>query len=278
MPYDPAMPALRVLLAAAAGVGTSDLVRLFHRSQLLWGRTVAEEVLLEVGTWLHNRDLPLADANCVLDAGLEPGGDPAAAVAAVGELAGDCPCRGWTPNPSLPADRTVPLVNHLLRAGWVPKPLDVLHLSRVRLQPDPAPAGLTVLPTRAAYGPFRQLVEARSGPLAAELAVLRLDDPHLESMTALRAGVGVATVGIQGAGEVGTVRDLYVTPSDRGRGLGRLMLGRALDASGRSGHRHVLAGVPPGSTGLFAAAGFVAVGRWVQYVRPDDPGPTDPRA
>ncbi len=262
------MPPLPLpVFAAPPVVGPADLVRLFHRSQLIWSRGVAEEVAVDGGTWLHNRDLqPLPTANCVLDAALDPGQPVEAWVRRLEAATAGCPVRGWTLNPSLPAERTAALADHLARGGRQATTLDVLHLARQR--PAPAAAdGLTVLPTRAALGPFRRLMVDLHGPgPAADAAELHLDDPHLDAYLALRDGVAVATVGLLNAGDVGSVRDLYVAPPERGRGTGRTMLARALEAAGRSGHRHVLAGVPPAATGLFAAAGFRVVGQWVQYV------------
>ena len=108
-----------------------------------------------------------------------------------------------------------------------------------------------------------------SDPAARDAAMLHLDDPHVDAWLALRAGRPVAAVSLLNDGDVGCVRDLYVTPAARGRGIGRLLLDRALESAARSGHRHVLAGVAPGGTGLFAAAGFEPVGRWVRYERAD---------
>ena len=261
------------VLAGARTVGPADLVRLFHRAQLQRARALAREMALDGGTWLCNPDLqPLADANCVLDAAVDPGGDVAEWVARVDALTVENPVRGWTVNPSLPPDRTAPLTDHLARAGWEPRSLDVLHLGRLRTRADLRPAvGLTVIPARAAYGPFRRLMDDRfADHVRAEAAVLALDDPHVDALLALRGGVPVAAVALLGDGEVGTVTDLYVSPTERGWGTGRLLLDRALEASGRSGHKHVLAGVEPGATRLFTAVGFEAVGQWVQYVRRAD--------
>ena len=252
-------------LPVSAAPPTADLVRLFHRAQLQRARAVAEEVAIDGGTWLHNRDLqPLGDANCVLDAAVDPGQTAVALVAEVNRLSADCPVRRWTLNPSLPADRTRPLAEHLTRSGWVPNPLDVLHLSRLTGTPRPA-GDLTVIPARAAYGPFRRLMDDRYGDARATAAVQSLDDPHLDAWLALRDGTAVAVVSLLNDGEAGTVTDLYVSPPQRGRGVGGAMLGRALESAGRSGHRHVLAGAAAG--GLFAAVGFRVVGQWVRYER-----------
>ena len=267
--YDRVMPPLTIL-PAAASVGPSDLVRLFHRAQLQRSRAVAEEVHVDAGTWLRNRELqPLPIANCLLDAALEPGGDPAPVVAEVTAAAGDCPVRGWTLNPSLPVDRTAPLADELARAGWVPRSSAVLRLRQLSsIDPRP-PAGVTVVPARAAYGPVRRLSADRFATAAeVEAAVLALDDPHLDGWVALRDGRAVATVGLLTDGEVGTVTDLYVTPAERGRGVGRHLLRRALETGGRAGHRHVLAGAAPGAAGVLTGVGFEPVGTWVQFVQP----------
>ncbi len=258
------------VLAAAPTVGPADLVRLFHRSQLLWGRGVAEEAVLDGGTWLHNADLqPSAEASCLLDAALDPRQTPADWFDRLTAATAGSPVRGCTPNPSLPSERTAPLVDYLLAAAWATTTLDVLHLRRTR-PAAAAPTGLTVIPARAALARFARLLSGRPDE---SLAERHLDDPHVDAWLALRDGVAVASVALLNAGDVGTVRDLYVAPPERGRGTGRLLLDRALESAARSGHRHVLAGVPPRATGLFAAAGFVVVGQWVQYVRPPVPPP-----
>ena len=263
------MPPLTVLPAAPPA---ADPVRLFDRVQLQRSRAVAEEVRLDGGTWLHNVALqPLAVANCVLDAAVDAGGDPAAVVAEVEAASAGCPVQGWTLNPSLPADRTAPLAGHLGGLGRVPDPVYVLLLRQLSINSRPPPE-LTVIPARAAYGPLRRLLDERfagdpQGALKVEAAELALDDSHLDGWVAMRGGAAVGLVHLLNDGETGAVTDLYVTPAQRRGGIGRHLLWRALEAGGRAGHRHVVAGVRPGGTGLFAAAGFAAAGRWVQYVR-----------
>ena len=203
----------------------------------------------------------------MLDATVEPGRDPADLVAEVDALAVNCPVQGWTVNPSSPADRTGPLIEHLTRTGWTPTAVDVMHLRQLRTSLDPtAPAGLTVVPVRAAYGPFRQMTAARTTTsMAVDVAELRFDDAHLDGWVAIESGRAIATVAMLTDGDVATVTDLYVAPPHRGRGVGRLMLARALEVGGRAGHRHVLAAGP---ADVLTSVGFETVGRWVQYVRP----------
>jgi GNAT superfamily N-acetyltransferase len=273
-PYDRAMSRspLRVLPSTPAA-GPADWVRLFCRAQLQLARAVGEEQLLDGLTWIHSRDFqPRPEANCVLDAAVDPGGDPAVLLAEADAAAGDCPVRRWTLNPSLPPDRTVPLAEHLTRSGWTANPLDVLRLSRHRTPTATHHPSLTVIPARAAFGPFRALMAGRFDDAAAvDVAMLQVDDPHVDAWVALQDGAAVASVGLLNDGETGTVIDVFVAPPHRATGIGRHLLARTLDAAARTGHRHVLAGVRRGSTGLFTAMGFDPVGQWTAYERAGDP-------
>ena len=263
----PTMARLPVLSAPTAN-DPAGLTRLFHRAQLQLARAVADEEPTDGGTRLRNPDLrPLPIAHCVLDAALDPGETPAAFVGRIDTDADD-PVRGWTLNPSVSPDRTGPLSDHLLATGWRAVTRDVLHLTRWRGEPADTPTGWTVLPTRAAYGPFARLAAERfATEVEADAAVRQWDDPHLDGWVALRSGVAVAAVSLLNDGETGTVADLYVAPAERGRGWGRRLLARSVEAGGRAGHRRLLTGVPVNSTALFATAGFTPVGRWTQYVR-----------
>jgi GNAT superfamily N-acetyltransferase len=256
------------VLAAPPTAGPDDLVRRFHRARHQQARILGDETVVDGGTWIHNPDLqPLPDANCVLDAAVDPGSTAVELVTVVAHLSANCPVRAWTLNPSLPADRTQPLADHLAHHGWVPHVWDVLHLPRLITATIAAVGGVTVIPARAAYGPLRQLWDGRFGDARVDAALMSLDDPHLDGWVALRNGNAVAAVSMLNDGETGIVTDLYVSPGERRQGLGRMMLGRALEASGRSGHRHVLAGVRSGEAGLFPVVGFRPVGRWVRFER-----------
>ena len=253
------MPPLPVLPPAR-----SDPLRLFHRAMLQRSRAVAaDEVTLTGGTWLRNPALPLPAANCVLDASIDPGGDPAAVVAQAADA--HCPVRGWTLNPSLSPDRTAPLAEYLLRTGWHPAPLHVLRLDRLTAGERTLAADVTIVPTRSAYGPFRRLMADRfATAVEAEAAELLLDDAHVDAWVALRAGRPVAAVSLLNDGQTGTITDLYAAAAHAD--LAGPMLRRAAEAAGRAGHALLLAAAA--DVAAYAAVGFTPVGQWVQYVRP----------
>src|SRR5688572_7350361 len=112
---------LPVLPSTPSGSASpSDLVRLFHRTELHWTRHLGEESTLEIGTAFTNAELPsVYNANRILDASV-PEGSTAEQV--MEEAAAHYRDRG-TPlgqillNPAVPDERTKPLADYLLAAG-----------------------------------------------------------------------------------------------------------------------------------------------------------------
>ena len=71
-------------------------------------------------------------------------------------------------------------------------------------------------------------------------------------------------------GQVGAIRQLCVTEAHRDRGLGALLLERALESCARSLFRHVIAGEyssTPDADRLLSRAGFGLIGQLHWMVR-----------
>jgi ribosomal protein S18 acetylase RimI-like enzyme len=262
------------ILQPHAAATPEDLVRLFHRTELHWVRHLGEEAQLDAGTAFTNPQLPKVwDANNVIDAAVPPGASPEAAVEEVERhFAGaGTRCRQWVMNPSAPAARAAPLVEHLAARGWVAGPMDIMHLSGPAAPPAET-AGLTIIPARASFRHFRALAEesaAESGePQLADASMLHLDDPHWDVSIALRDGRAVARAGVLAVGEVGRIDQLFVAPDARRRGIGRTMMTRVLEVCARALFKHVMLSVAPDdrvAIDLYTRFGFRRVGRLVAY-------------
>ncbi len=242
---------------------TADLVRLLHRSQLDWCRAVGEETTLDCGTLICNPDLPtIAEANCIVNARIIPGTTAAKVVESVG-----ADCRRWSLNPSVTAEQTSPLADHLVQTGWLPITSDIFLLRKQRPLPT-APTGLTIIPARAGFAQYRQLLEqSNTNGQAIEAAMLHLDDSHFDALLAIIDRQPVASIGVLASGDVGTIHQWFVAENFRRRGIGRLMLDRALEICIRASFRHVMAVAPAVSAAaiLLQSTGFEKVGEWVVY-------------
>jgi ribosomal protein S18 acetylase RimI-like enzyme len=98
-----------------------------------------------------------------------------------------------------------------------------------------------------------------------------LDDPHWDALLALREGTAVAAVGVLAVGDVGTIDELYVAKDHRRQGIGRTMMGRALEICARSLFRNVMLSVPPENEAaqvLYRGLGFRKVGEVMSYRSP----------
>lgn len=266
------------VLSPHAAATPQDLVRHFHRSELLWTRHLAEETALDAGTAFHNAELSRVwDANRMLDAAVPEGQSVQSVLDEVKAHFADLGlrCAQWTLNPSAPEHRTAPLAAHLQSEGWTRRVLDIMHLTTIRLGPLPQTPELTIIPARASFRHARQLAEDSTArwtePQVAEARMLHLDDPHYDAWIALSEGAPVAQVGVLAAGEVGRIEDLYVVPSHRRRGLGRIMMDRAMEICARSLFKHVLLSVDPGNDAakaLYESLGFRRVGEFVTFIAP----------
>jgi GNAT superfamily N-acetyltransferase len=130
-------------------------------------------------------------------------------------------------------------------------------------------ADLTIIPSRASYRHYRQLMQER-GPGGADIALAHLDDPHVDSLLALRAGQPLGCISVLSSGEIGTLQDWYVAHDHRRTGIGRLLLDRALEICARGLLRHVMLAVGSSSDAagrICAARGFVSIGNAVRFSR-----------
>jgi GNAT superfamily N-acetyltransferase len=252
----------------------ADLIRLFHQSQLEWSRHLGEEIELDFGRWISNPILPTVDdANCLLDAFIVPGMTAAEVISQMDDRSQQH-WRCCTLNPSMTPDRTGELVAALLAQGWTMQTTDILYRTRAIARALPAINDLTLIPARASFRHYRQLMQQRALTDAGaepDAAMLHLDDSHLDALLALQAGNPVGCISVLTTGEVGTVREWYVTPEHRNHGLGRLLLDRAMEICSRSVLRHVMIALPPSAQAahrLCQTAGFQVIGQTSTLHRP----------
>ncbi len=267
------LPILHVSSAATP----ADIVRLFHQTERDYVRQTSEETALDFGTAFHNASLPrVYDANCILDAALSDELSPADTLAQAQEhfAQAGAPLWRWVMNPSSASDRTEPLVQHLLANAYQKQTADVMRLASNPPTPRSAPGDLKIIPSRASFRHARALAEEASTrwnePQLADAAMQRLDDPHWDSLIALRDGRAVAHVAVLAVGEVGRIDDVFVAEGFRRQGIGRTMLDRALEICARSLFKHVLLcvahdNVPAQS--LYSSLNFKKIGEIVSYNR-----------
>jgi GNAT superfamily N-acetyltransferase len=256
----------------------ADLVRLFHRTSVMWVTHLADGESLDAGTAYANPDLPhVLEANTLRDAALHEGLSPADALALVEAHFTQLRtrCAVWVMNPSAPPARTQPLIDHLLAGGYQRQSDDILYLRKVALQAVSARPDLKVIPARASYRHVELLArEAHAGPHAdqhVEAALRHLDDPHYDALLALQGDQPVASLGVLSVGELAQIQQVYVTPSYRRQGLGRLMLNRGLEICARSLSRHIFVLVSPqdGPTrSLVTCFGFTRIAPFETYHAP----------
>ena len=239
-----------------------QLVRLFHQSQLEWARHMGEETELDFGRWIPA-------ANCLLDAFL-PKIKACDVMAEMEERSrqGGSEWNCCSLNPSLPGEQTAPLAEALLAAGWVARPLNILHRNQRKpgARCDTAD-DLKIIPARASYRHYRQLMDDRA-LTDVDAAVLHLDDSHLDVLLALKEGDAVGSIGVLTSGEVGTVREWYVTPGERHQGVGGQLLDRALEIALRGMLKHLMIGLPDSTSSasrICRSAGFEIIGKWPSF-------------
>ena len=250
------MTPLTVLKTSSAS-SPEQLVRLFHQSQLEWARHLGEETELDFGRWIDG-------PNCLLDAFPLPG-------MKASDLIGEMASRSWegcSLNPSAAKEQTAPLVDALLTAAWTACPLNILYRNqKTDLAANQAIDGLKIIPARASYRHYRQLMEDRDSTNT-DTAMSHLDDSHFDVLLALKDGNAIGSIGVLTSGEVGTIREWYVTPPQRHSGVGRLLLTRALEIAARGMLRHVMIGLPDSTDpaqGLCQTAGFQIIGQWASF-------------
>jgi ribosomal protein S18 acetylase RimI-like enzyme len=188
-------------------------------------------------------------------------------------------CAYWILNPSADAAQTRPLAEHLLAAGHGARVDDILHLRQAPREPVAAAvAGLKVIPARASYRHARALAEERArerwkkaADQLVEADLRDIDDPHTDTLLALRGDRAVATISVLAVGDLGRIENVYVAGEFRRQGIGRTMLARALEVCARSIFRHVFILVDPANApavSLYRSFGFDAVGQLTSYCAP----------
>jgi len=269
--------ALRVLTGREA-VGVDGLVRMYYRTEQTWVEHLAEGEAMEAGTAVICPELAeIWDANHVRDAALPPGIGAAEAVAGVEQLFArrGLTCGYWMMNPAAAEEAVRPLVEELGRLGYRRDVDEIYYLRKASGEAGMADVpGVRVIPARAAYRQARELAAQRARDYGrgeaqvVEAYVRHLDDPHYDALLALEGDRPVAALGVLAVGEVARIEGVYVAPSARGRGVGRMMMSRGLEICGRAVFRHVLLGVAADNGAakrLYERAGFVKIGEAVRY-------------
>lgn len=266
------------ILKTSAVASADSLVRYFHQTESQWTQHVSENTLLDFGVAHVNSKLPrVYYANRLMDVSLPAGLAPADAYAftqshfaAIGSA-----CWQWMMNPSSPAAQTAPMAEYLLGRGYLARSHDIMHLPRVNSLSASNDPSLKIIPARASFKHSEAIhLEASrrwNEPQLAEAAMLHLDDPHYDAQLALKHGRPVAFAGVLAAGEIGRIDEVYVSESDRRRGLGAAILSRVLESCARSLFKHVLLCVAPDNSAaisLYSKFGFRKVGQMSTYQKP----------
>jgi ribosomal protein S18 acetylase RimI-like enzyme len=267
---------LNVLRAVAAATA-DDLLRLFLQTGQRRAGELAEGETLEIGVAYASAEFTeLPEANMIWDACLPEGlsASEAVAMADAHFLANGSRCGGWLINPSIAAMAAAPFADYLVGVGFQATRSVVMRLEAAAAE-STAPPDIRVIPARASFRHARALAEGLGFSSAAiEAELRRLDDPHWDRLLALSDGEVIGGVGVLAVGEIGRIDDLQVLPAHRGRGIGAMLLSRAIEICRRSQFRHVLAGVDENNVAaiaFFKSAGFVATTAAERFLRRGKP-------
>src|SRR5438132_3380119 len=223
----------------------TDLLRYYGRAELHWTRHVAEETTLDAGVAFTNPELPrVFEANRMFDVALPDGTTPQQAFDEAEQhfATAGTRCWSWNMNPAAEPSRTDAMAAFLLARGYARRANDVMILKGFPTEPLREVANLTIIPARASFRHSRTIAEEIAAdwkaPELADAFMLHLDDPHTDSLLALRGGVAAAFLAVLAAGETGIIAHLHVAAAFRGQGMGRTMMSRALEICARSLFKH----------------------------------------
>ena len=266
------------ILPSHRAASNDDLIRYYHKTNVIWAGQIGEEAQLDCGTAFTNAQLDqVHEANQMLDASLGDEQSPEGAVAEVEAhfRAAGARCFKWIMNPAVPAARTQPLVDHLLASGYSKHDLDIMYLSGRLATPIEEVGGLQIIPARASYRHARALWEEWMSPWnepqLVEKGMLHLEDAATDALVALKDGVAAAFVAVLPVGEIGCIEELFVSEKLRGQGIGRTMMSRALEICARSLFKHVFLEVDcdnERAVSLYETVGFRRIAAYSEYHAP----------
>lgn len=266
------------ILPSHKTASTEDLVRYFYKAEAEWGRQVgAEEETLDCGVAVANRQLDqVSDANQVTEASLPDGVSASEAAAEADAFFARHGSRAlkWVVNPTLPAARTQPLVEHVVAQGFKPRGYEIFYLAGQPPEPITEVGGLTIIPARASFKHTRTLAEQAGAhykfPQLADSIVLHIEDPATDAILAMKDGVPAGYVSVLTVGEIGYVSEMFVSEPFRNTGVGRTLMSRAVEVCARALHKHVFIGVDATNAPamhLYGRFGFVRIGTFSFYSR-----------
>jgi ribosomal protein S18 acetylase RimI-like enzyme len=262
-------------------VTPQTLLRYFFQTERQWSGHVAEETNLDFGVAFTNPVLSrVRIANRIFDVALPDAVTPQEIFEQVGSHFAKLGtrCHEWLTNISAAAEQTQSMIDWLKAHGFREHREDILYLERLALQDFAVPIGLQVLPARASYRhalEFAAQTIVRADPEEArqtvEGSMMHLDDPHYEALLAFKDGVPVAKVGVLTVGEIGRIQPLRVADAFQRQGVGRVMMGRAIEICARSLFKHVFLTCLPDNIpaqALYRSLGFTKIGQMVSYLSP----------
>lgn len=250
---------LPILMAQTSGRDPIELLRFYARARVHYCRNLGEENELAAGVSFTNRDFPnMPEGNCLIDAVVPDGISAADAFSGVEEHFASHRTRCLEVNIKSPGLEPI-----LIAKGYQRQQVRVAYVPTVRSLPDVGPlkdlSGVKVIPARASY---RHVSDQYQGKIAL------LDDGHWDALLALHNGQAVAGVGVLAVGDIGLIADLFVVETLRRRGLGRLMVARAMEICARSVFKHVFmrVGADNGAAlNLCRAFGMAIIGEQIHY-------------
>jgi GNAT superfamily N-acetyltransferase len=267
------------ILSSPASASPETLIRLFHQTERLFSEHFGDPAQLDVGTAFSTPAMAkVLKANRVMDVALPAGTSASQAFDEVTAhfAAHGCECKSWIANPSAQPAQTLPMIDHLLALGYTRHATDIKYLHRAPVTKVREVAGLTIIPARASYRHARELAAIGSDgspkdPQEIEASMAALDDPHYESLIALRDRQAIARAGVLTMGEVGRIENLLVIPSARRQGVGRTMMSRMLEICARSLFKHIFLSCDAdnlAANALYKQLGFQKIGELIDYRPP----------